>query len=118
MYITPGLALPQPTAANTAFEGNVIDLRQAHTNGKLYNLKFIRHRGFAGHQSANVAIQNNNVFGASWAIEVESQEGLKSVVRHNTLLAEICGISIASGKDAVINGNTIPACSWLGPVRD
>ena len=95
------------SSSDIIFSENFVDLRQLHTNGNLYNLKFLRHRCFGGYQTNNFIIKDNVGYGANWATEVIAQTGLQAVIINNTFNAEIAGISLQSGTNSAITGNTI-----------
>ena len=94
-------------SSDSVFSENVIDLRQLHTDGQIYNLKFLRHKGIAGSTSPYITINNNSIIGASWGIEVAPQVSIKTIVCDNTILAEHVGVSVEGGQGSVVSNNTI-----------
>lgn len=94
-------------STDTVVSNNIIDLRQLHTDGNLYNLKFLRHRGVGGTNSANMIANENVVYGANWGIEIINNAGIKTTCNNNTVFAEIAGLSIALADAGVVQGNTI-----------
>jgi hypothetical protein len=94
-------------STDVLISGNFVDLRQLHTNGTLYNLKYLRNKCFGASQTINFIVQNNVGYGANWAFEAVSQTGLQTIITDNVFDAEITGISLQSGTNSVIIGNTI-----------
>jgi len=98
-------------SSNITICGNFIDLRQLHTNGNLYNLKFLRHKCIGGYQASNLIVKDNICYGANWAFEATTQTGLQTIITNNVFNAEIAGISLQSGTNSVITGNAITIAS-------
>ena len=92
---------------DTVISNNIIDLRQLSTDGNLYNLKFLRHRGVGGTTSSNIVASDNVIYGANWGIEIVNTSSIKTTCTNNTVFAEIAGLSIALADAGVVKGNTI-----------